>query len=98
MNRFRSDIDYIMGNDGTLRDTEGKTIINDDYRYKENNDNDSIELKRSIEQKKQELKELEKKEKEIKPSTGAVVSMDDKDVTAESGSASPIVSLLGTFN
>jgi hypothetical protein len=95
MNHFRSDVDYIMGIDGNLKDTEGKAIIKDDYRYKEN---DSIELKRSIEKKKQELKELEEKQKEIKPSTGATESIDDDNDNVVVSSPSPVFSLLGMFN
>ena len=95
MNRFPSGVDYVMGIDGVLKDAGGKNIINDDYRYKEN---DSIELKRSIEQKKQELKELEERQKNQKPSTFKKVSMDDKVDVAVASSSSPVFSLLGTFN
>ncbi|MBK5272238.1 MAG: hypothetical protein JJE22_14605, partial [Bacteroidia bacterium] len=95
MNRFRTDVDYIMGIDGSLKDAEGKAIVNDDYRYKEN---DSIELKRSIEQKKRELKELEERQKIQKPSTFKKVRMDNKDDEVVAGAPSPIISLLGMFN
>ncbi len=93
MNRFRSDVDYIMGIDGNLKDAAGKDIINNDYRYR---DNDSIELKRSIEQKRQELKELEERQKEQKPATGREESMDDnEEVTVNS--ITPGFSLFKSF-
>ena len=95
MNRFRSDVDYIMGIDGNLKDTEGKNIVNDEYRYQKN---DSIELKRSIERKKRELEELEEKQKNLKPTTFKKIRMDDKNDEIASGSPSPIISLLGMFN
>jgi phage shock protein PspC (stress-responsive transcriptional regulator) len=94
MNRFRSNVDYIMGIDGSLKDTEGKSIINDDYRYQEN---DSIELKRSIEQKKQELKDLEEKQKKQKSTTWRKKSMNDDDAAVAS-SPSPVFSLVTMFN
>jgi hypothetical protein len=100
MNRFRSDVDYIMGIDGVLRDTEGKTIVRDFYKYEEN---DSIQLKRSIEQKKQELKELEEKVKQkstkdsVKKSRGSrEENMDDSD-NDEGVAGSPVFSLIQIF-
>ncbi|MDP4263712.1 MAG: PspC domain-containing protein [Bacteroidota bacterium] len=93
MNHFRSDVDYTMGIDGTLKDEKGQDIINNDYRYREN---DSIELKRSIEQKKRELKELEDREKRKKQSFSEKESMDDKDETMAS-TPTPIFSLVKTF-
>jgi phage shock protein PspC (stress-responsive transcriptional regulator) len=92
MNRFHSDVDYIMGVDGNLKDAEGKDVINNDYRYR---DNDSIELKRSIEQKKQELKELEEKQNK-KQSLNEKESMDDKD-DAVASAATPVFSLVRSF-
>jgi phage shock protein PspC (stress-responsive transcriptional regulator) len=95
MNRFRSGVDYIMGIDGSLKDTEGKGIVNDNYRYE---DNDSIELHRSIEQKKQELKELEEREKKQKPAAFKKESMDDTDDDAVASSSSNVFSLASWFN
>jgi hypothetical protein len=94
MNHFRSDVDYIMGIDGNLKDAEGKDLINNDYRYS-NNNNDSIELKRSIEQKKQELKELEERQNK-KQSFNEKESMDDKEDAVASAS-SPVFSLVRSF-
>lgn len=95
MDRFNSDVDYTMGADGNLKDSAGKDIINDDdYRY---NDNDSIELKRSIEQKKLELKELEEKQKEQQKSNGSIKeSMDDEEAGIGS-SPTPVFSLVKSF-
>lgn len=95
MDRFPAGVDYVMGIDGVLKDAAGKNIINDDYHYQEN---DSIELKRSIEQKKQELKELEERQKNQKSSTFKKIKMDDKNNDVAAGSSSPIISLLGMFN
>jgi hypothetical protein len=67
---FRTDMDYIMGINGELKgeDGSGLTESNSDYRYDNNKpaevpSADSIELEKSIEKKKQELKELEEKRK-----------------------------------
>ena len=92
MNRFRSDVDYIMGVDGNLKDAEGKDVINNDYRFR---DNDSIELKRSIEEKKRELKELEEKQNK-KQSSIEKESMDDND-DAVTKTSSPVFSLVKSF-
>jgi len=63
---FRTGIEYVMGINGELKAPNG-IIANpgNDYRY--NGNTDSLELERSIEKKKQELKELE--EKKIKKKT-----------------------------
>ena len=53
MNHFRTDIDYTMGIDGILRDSDGKPFVKDDYRYQPD---DSVEIKRQIEQKKEEIR------------------------------------------
>jgi hypothetical protein len=95
MNRFRSDVDYIMGIDGILRDTEGKTLVNDFYRYQEN---DSAELKRSIEQKKQELKELEEKQKKQKSTSFNYKKINNKADNAVAGSPLQVFSLITQFN
>lgn len=95
LDRFNSDVEYVMGIDGILKDASGKDIINrDEYRY---NDKDSIELKRSIEQKKQELKELEEKQKEQQKSNGGIQeSMDDEEAVIGS-SPTPVFSLVKSF-
>ena len=75
--RFRSGVDYVMGIDGSLKDVSGNTDYrrSGDYRYEEN---DSIQIKKAIEKKKQELKELEELDKkETKPGAGNTESMED---------------------
>lgn len=93
--RYTTDVDYIMGIDGYLSDASGKKFIDEERRTEEN---DSIQLQRDIERKKQELKELEdrknKKQSSVKPE-----SMDDEtDVTRSSTSiSSPMFSIAKSF-
>ncbi len=58
--RFKTGVDYTMGEDGLLKDPAGGSVSQPDnnYRYDKN---DSLNLEKTIEQKKQELKELEEK-------------------------------------
>jgi hypothetical protein len=61
---YRTNIDYTMGADGALKADDGQEtpVSGDpDYRYKK--ETDSLELERSIEKKKQELKDLEERKK-----------------------------------
>ncbi len=106
---LRSDIDYIMDNDGDLNeDASGKPAIKktktnkENYRYdsdeEEQRKNDSIELQRSIEEKKQELKELEdRKNKKAEAATGKQEGMDDEDQSVASSRSSTGLSLLAWF-
>jgi phage shock protein PspC (stress-responsive transcriptional regulator) len=58
---YSPEIDYVMGIDGELKDpnaTATSTQPTNDYRY---DNNDSLDLEKTIEKKKQELKELEEK-------------------------------------
>jgi len=101
---WETNTDYIMGIDGELKNADGTSIkrnYNNDYRY---NENDSIEIEKSIEQKKNELKELEEKKKDqIKsdknsPSKKDSVkkeSLDDNDDEGVAGS--PVFSLIQVF-
>ncbi len=91
-----SGVDYVMGSDGKLKDSNGNSVTND-FRYESN---DSIELKKSIEQKKQELKELEEKQKSIESKPGLnkrekVVEQNDEDEVASS--FSPVFTPLQWF-
>ncbi|HEX4875396.1 MAG TPA: PspC domain-containing protein [Chitinophagaceae bacterium] len=67
--RFRTGIDYTMGVDGELKAPDGTTInqpADNEYRYNDNSNNkanDSLQLEKSIEQKKKELQDLEEKKK-----------------------------------
>jgi len=68
---YQTNTDYTMGADGQLKDANGTPAItqpDNNYRYE---NNDSINLEKSIEKKKQELKELEEKKntKSQKPVT-----------------------------
>ncbi|HEY6064338.1 MAG TPA: hypothetical protein VIV35_12055, partial [Chitinophagaceae bacterium] len=58
--RYKTGVEYTMGADGILKDGEGMPAAqpNNDYRYPKN---DSLDLEKTIEQKKQELKDLEEK-------------------------------------
>jgi len=58
---YKTNVDYIMGADGQLKDEKGATVNTKpdvNYRYESN---DSLELEKSIELKKKELKDLEEK-------------------------------------
>lgn len=106
--RWKKNTDYIMGIDGELKNADGSPVINYDYRY---NDNDSTRLEKTIEEKKNELKELEERKKEqnqkkildtedsLKKSLGSrKESMDDKDIDGIGMKGSPIFSLVQLFN
>jgi len=58
---YKTGVDYTMGADGVLKDPAGVSVSqpdNNNYRYEKN---DSLNLEKTIEQKKLELKELEEK-------------------------------------
>lgn len=96
---YRPDVDYVMGIDGELKDPNGtinSTPPTSDYRYE---NNDSLDLEKTIEKKKQELKELEEK-KSKKPAKPIVlkkkrVSKSQEDSFA--GGPSPVSSLVEWF-
>jgi phage shock protein PspC (stress-responsive transcriptional regulator) len=102
--RFRTDMDYEMGIDGKLKDPAGKAVNNSDYyRYDNDNESDSLNIKQQLEEERRKnkesekrIKELEKKEKGTKSSTGDVENMNDKDDVASS-SPSPVFSLVESF-
>jgi hypothetical protein len=100
--RWEKNTDYIMGVNGELRNVDGSPVINYNYRY---NDNDSIRLENSIEEKKKELERLEerKNEQNKQSPTSARDSakkerMDDKDDDAIGIKGSPIFSLVQLIN
>jgi hypothetical protein len=93
--RYRSDVDYVMQNDGTLKDVSGNTTNTTDYRYKENKD--SVELQKTIEQKERELKELKDEQKKIKTSTSSIKIEKDEIDGAISRSPSLIFSHLRSY-
>ena len=99
---FRPGVEYIMEADGSLKDISGKTPANDDYRY-DHEENDSIRIQRAIEQKRQELKELEEQQQPVqkrdspRTSVNEPESMDAKDDGSVAGSSNPIISLVNWF-
>ena len=63
---YRTGVDYVMGIDGKLKSADGSSISvpeDNNYRYP---GTDSMEIEKSIEQKKTEIEELERRKKEIK--------------------------------
>jgi hypothetical protein len=100
MNRFRSDVDYVMGIDGMLRDAAGNSVINNDYRYDNQKDtNNTIEEQRKkVEEEQRKLKQLEEHEiKKKNTGTGKSETMEDEDGDI-TGSPSSVFSLVTMFN
>jgi phage shock protein PspC (stress-responsive transcriptional regulator) len=114
--RFRTDVDYTMGNDGNLKDPSGKSVndrdyyrYNDNQQWESNENNDSLNLQRQIQEEKQKINESERQRKESeqrikdleekknkKQSFNKKESLDDKDDAVASAS-SPVFSLVRTF-
>lgn len=86
--RFRTGIDYVMGLDGELKGPDGmvdQKPAKDEYRYDSSEKaNDSLELEKSIEQKKKELQELE--ERKNKQKVKSTTSIKNKRRNNEDGS------------
>ena len=101
--RFRCGIDYTMGIDGELKTPDGISVnkpSSNEYRYEENENktNDSLELEKSIEQKKKELKELEEKmNKQTKPTTRKKTRKTFDEEGAYAGGPTPVSSLVEWF-
>ena len=101
MNRFRSNVDYIMGIDGTLRDAAGNSVINNDYRYdnKKDTNNTIEEQRKKVEEEQRKLKQLEEREiKKKNTGTGKSESMDDENSDVAAGFPSSFFSLVTMFN
>jgi phage shock protein PspC (stress-responsive transcriptional regulator) len=99
--RFRSDVDYIMGIDGNLRDVAGKPVVNDDYRYDNKSDTNNTleEQRKKVEEEQRRLKQMEEREiKKKNSNTGKSESMDNKENDAMASSPSAIFSLVKMFN
>jgi phage shock protein PspC (stress-responsive transcriptional regulator) len=101
--RFRTDIDYIMGIDGKLKDPSGNSINSSEYYMYYDESNDTLNLRQQLEEEKRKreesdkkIKELEKKQKETKLPTGAAESMESKDGTVARASI-PVFSLVKSF-
>ena len=102
---YRSDVDYTMGVDGNLKDSEGNTVTNDDYRYSNDRDSNRTieEQRRKVEKEQERLKQMEeKKTKEQEPAPPKTnvrneeKSNEDNDTWV--GSPSPIFSMIGGVN
>jgi hypothetical protein len=97
--RFKSGVDYIMQIDGSFTDSEGNVIRNNSsYRYSDSERAmDTNEIKRSIQEKEDEIKRLKEK---IKTDTSVGIrneSMDSKDEYYAENYYSPVFSLVQTF-
>ena len=97
--RYSPEVDYVMGIDGELKDPNGTTTTaepTNDYRY---DNNDSLNLEKSIEKKKQELKELEeKKNKKVVKSAVIKKKINSKSVEeAVAAALTPASSVLEWF-
>jgi phage shock protein PspC (stress-responsive transcriptional regulator) len=102
--RLRSNVDYVMDIDGTLRDTQGNKVDSGNYRYDEGNDNETKpsldEQRKKVQEEQNRLKHMEDEEKKKnkekqKSSTGKRESMHDEEVA--SNSKSPVFSLVEAF-
>lgn len=93
--RWKSNTDYVMGVDGELKNSDGSPVI--DYQYRYNDSNDSMDLEKSIEEKKEELRKLEekKREQQMDKGTARKESMDDcREDEIYSNSSSPVMTLV----
>lgn len=101
--RFRTGIDYVMGLNGELNGPDGPVDQNpakDEYRFDgSQNKNDSLELEQSIEQKKKELQELEKKKnkQKVKSTTGIKNKCKSNEDGAYASGPNPASSLVQWF-
>jgi phage shock protein PspC (stress-responsive transcriptional regulator) len=100
---WETNTDYIMGSDGELKNADGTPVKRYEYRYQ---DNDSIRIEKSIEEKKKELKELEQQKKEQlqqkqnTPASNDSVkkeNMEDGETNEFNIKGSPIFSLVQVF-
>lgn len=95
--------DYVMGFDGELKNADGSPILqNNSYRYR---DQDSLQLEKTIEQKKAELKELEEKRKEQLREKNSLLrdsakkeALDDRDNESWEIKGTPVFSLIQLIN
>ncbi len=101
--RFRTDVDYTMGYDGRLKDPSGNSVSRNDYYRYDNRNNDTLTIQQQIDDEKRKkeesdkkIRDLEKKQKESKSSTGSLESMDGKDDEIASA-RTPIFSLVKSF-
>lgn len=99
---FRTGVDYVMGNDGKLKDPAGNTVSNDEYRYKNDQDKKPTleEQRKKVEEEQKKLKQMEdeKNKSKQKSTTDSAESMDDKEDDDAVGSPSPVFSLVNWFS
>jgi phage shock protein PspC (stress-responsive transcriptional regulator) len=104
--RLRPNVDYVMDNNGTLKDTSGNRLETETdsggYRYKEDKPVKPTleEQRRKVQEEQDKLKQLQdeqdRNKSKQKSSTGMNESIDDRDEIA-SGSHSPVFSLVETL-
>jgi hypothetical protein len=83
--QFRTGVDYTMDIDGNLKDQDGRKYNGQDYRYQDDRtdslsiDDQLKEEKRKKDESEKRIKDLEEKQKQKKPVSGKLESMDDTD-------------------
>lgn len=97
--RLSSDVDYVMGEDGQLRDASGKLVRDTEYHYQyreSTTDTLSLQRKKSrLDQESREIEEQIKRQRNDTSKRGEDESMDDEDNSNDGlGSTSPIFSLV----
>ncbi|HET9431352.1 MAG TPA: PspC domain-containing protein, partial [Chitinophagaceae bacterium] len=97
--QFRPGVDYIMGIDGNLRDVSGNAISPDVYRYKDQEEQPSIdEQRRKVEEEQERLRKMENDAKQKKESsTSFQENMDNTDDYPSSGNTTPVFCLVSWF-
>lgn len=100
--RFNTDVDYTMTADNKLTDPSGRTIYpgndyrnNNNYRYDNRSETDTLSIQQQLEQKKREIKELEKKQKESRKSTGEQGNRKEDETVAKT--SIPVFSTVGSL-
>jgi phage shock protein PspC (stress-responsive transcriptional regulator) len=108
--RFRTGIDYTMGDDGMLRDPSGRIVDRYNYSRYNSSDNSDSRIKRELEKERQrkeqkereieeserKIRELERKSRDINSSSVVSESIDSKSIGYTS-SPSPVFSLMNSY-
>jgi phage shock protein PspC (stress-responsive transcriptional regulator) len=90
---LHAETDYVMTPEGRLIEPTGRSLDGDGYRYDES-ENDSIRINRDIERKKQELKELEERQKR---SQSSVEYKGREDIASAKSITTPGFSIIKTL-
>ncbi len=102
---FDTNKDYIMDADGNLKDMNGKKVNDVNYRY-DSKTSDSLQVEEQLREEKRlreeadkRIKDLEEKQKQNKPVTHKMETMDEETEGTVTGSSSPspVLSLLNWF-